>query len=641
MAAILVLVLPSCYTVGPDYVPPEPDVPDVWHATVADGLVKGQTSLHRWWTLLNDPVLNDLVKKAGSGNLSLKAAFARIQEAEAQRGVASGELYPAVAGRADLQRGRTSENGQFAGLSADRTSKLYTTGLDASWEIDLWGRIRRAIESADAEVEASVENYRDLLVSLLAETAATYVQVRALQARIEAAESNARNQRGTLKLTEDRFKAGLAPALDVSQARLNLATSESTIPTLKIALHNAVNRLAVLIGEYPGAVNERLAEPAPVPEPPAQVAVGLPRDLLRQRPDLRQAERQLAAQTARIGVAAAELYPSLSLSGTFGLESVSSRRAVPERQRHLDPGSGAALESVQRRPHTGRYPRGRRPHPPGADRVRKHRDPGRGGRGERHDRVQAGAGQARGPGPGGEGRRGVGQAGEGPVQDGHDRLPERAGLRTLALQPAGPAGREPRAGHAGPDQPLSRPGRRLGSGSHARGFRAGRAGPAETVRLRPTRTTRKTRSRRVNMNTIRPALAACCVVLGLTAILPGCALVQFDRYDSFDGWFSATRDPFEPESIGVGGLEKGGTPDYVVNDLIIRSPVFLGYDLARFPLILVAVPRYALFPTGKKKEIRSDHSTPADKPDSAPAPAPASHPAPPAEPAPAPAAGSN
>ena len=225
-------------------------------------------------------------------------------------------------------RGRTSQNGQFGGLLPDRTSKLYTTGLDASWEIDLWGRIRRAIESADAEVEASVENYRDLLVSLLAETAATYVQVRALQARIDAAESNARNQRGTLKLTEDRFKAGLAPALDVSQARLNLATSESTIPTLRIALHNSINRLAVLLGEYPGAVNERLASTAPVPEPPEQVAVGLPTDLLRQRPDLRQAERQLAAQTARIGVAAADLYPSFSLSGTFGLESISSRKLL-------------------------------------------------------------------------------------------------------------------------------------------------------------------------------------------------------------------------------------------------------------------------------------------------------------------------
>jgi NodT family efflux transporter outer membrane factor (OMF) lipoprotein len=320
---LLLFLLPACYTVGPDYVPPEPDLPDAWHEAATEGLADGQTNLHTWWTVLEDPILNDLIQRAGAGNLTLKSAVARIDEAMALRGVATGELYPQIRADTQVDKGRLSKNGLGAVLP-DRSNNFYHAGVSGTWEIDLWGRIRRAVESADASLQASVEDYRDILVLLFAEVATTYIDVRALQARVAAAEANAKAQRDTLKLTEDRFKAGLAPALDIAQAKLNLASSESLIPALRIGLQSAINRLAVLIGEYPGVLQAALDPVKPVPVPPEEIAVGIPTNLLRQRPDIRGAERRLAAQTARIGVATAELYPRLTLNGSISLDSRSS-----------------------------------------------------------------------------------------------------------------------------------------------------------------------------------------------------------------------------------------------------------------------------------------------------------------------------
>lgn len=307
--------------VGPDYVPPEMDLPDVWFQASTEGLETGETNAHRWWTQLEDPILEDLVRRTAENNRDLDAAFARIRQARAVRGVRTGERYPNVDGAGVAERNRLSEGTAPLAVGRDRTDDVFAAGVGASWEIDLWGRISRSIESADAGLQASVESYRDLLVVLLSEVGVNYVEVRALQARIAALETNVEGQRGTLSLTRDRNEAGLAPELDVHQAELNLANTESSLPRLRQLLAQTINRLGVLTGDSPDALHELLTTPAPIPTPPDSVTVGIPAEVIRQRPDVRAAERSLAASTAEIGVATAALYPEFRLNGTFGYEA--------------------------------------------------------------------------------------------------------------------------------------------------------------------------------------------------------------------------------------------------------------------------------------------------------------------------------
>jgi outer membrane protein, multidrug efflux system len=323
-AVVVAGCLAGC-AVGPDYVPPRTELPDLWEQELSRGLVEGKADLRTWWTALDDPELDRLIARATEGNLDLRQAVARIREARANLGVASGELLPEVDAIGSIERSRISNKvaAQVAPPQS-RTDTFYSVGLDATWEIDFWGRIRRNVESADASIGASIEDYRDTLVVLYGDVARNYVEMRTLQARIESALDNVRAQRSALQLTMDRNRAGLAPDLDVRQAELNLATTEAFVPTLRSALAQTINRLAVLLGEYPSDLQEQFAQStAPIPEPPEEVLVSLPAELLRQRPDIRSAERQLAAQTAQIGVATAELYPQFTLSGTFAFESFS------------------------------------------------------------------------------------------------------------------------------------------------------------------------------------------------------------------------------------------------------------------------------------------------------------------------------
>lgn len=354
--------------VGPDYRPPstQAQMPDAWHEAAVRGLGRGQSEVQTWWSVFQDPTLTSLIERAGVDNLQLKEAVSRIREARAARGVATGELFPTVSANASYERARVSENGlqappprvgkaeQFAqsagagvasavasgvtgvpapitnaafglipppthAIAPDQTN-LSTMGFDSSWEIDVFGGIRRNIESSDASLQATVEQYRDLLVTLLAEVALNYAEVRTFQARLEYARNNVTLQRETLGLVKVRRENGLVPDLDVAQAEYNLANTESLIPNLETGLVQAINRLGVLLGRPPAALHEELGTKAPIPVPPAEVAMGLPADLLRQRPDIRSAERVLAAQTAQIGVATSYLYPRFSLSGTFALQ---------------------------------------------------------------------------------------------------------------------------------------------------------------------------------------------------------------------------------------------------------------------------------------------------------------------------------
>jgi len=314
--------------VGPDHEAPRPALPGAWSTLEgsADDRSSVATSrtadLAEWWRTFEDPVLNDLCERALGANLELALAGARVREARGLRSEAFGGLLPDVATRGSYENVRFSENGAFP-FPAE-TFPLYKAGFDASWEIDVFGGQRRELEAAEAEIEASVEGLRDVRVSLLAEVARSYVELRGSQARIAIARRNLEAQTNTLELTRARLDAGQTTDLDVARAEAQVSSTSSVIPTLEIQARQAIHALAVLLGREPGAVAAELSVEAPIPVSPSEIPAGLPTDLLRRRPDIRRAERRLAAATARIGVAAADLYPRLFLNGTYGFESVSA-----------------------------------------------------------------------------------------------------------------------------------------------------------------------------------------------------------------------------------------------------------------------------------------------------------------------------
>lgn len=331
IALLAISISISACTVGPDYVKPDTAVklPDAWERSVTEEMNEDVPTLEKWWESLGDTMLTSLIQRAELNSLDLGMAVARVVESQALRGVARGDGMPNLDLDAAYSRTQVSENsasGQISdALGVDSAPQdNFGGGLNVSWEIDLFGRIRRQVESATAEVEASVEDYRDVLVTLYAEIALNYIDTRSFQARILLAESNAEAQRESLGLTTDRYNAGLTSRLDVAQAKSNLANTESQIPPLHVGLAAALNRLAVLLGEQPGSLHQELSVLAPIPTPYDSLTIGLPVDLLRRRPDVRRAERQLAAQTAKVGVATAQLYPSFSLFGSLSLESTSS-----------------------------------------------------------------------------------------------------------------------------------------------------------------------------------------------------------------------------------------------------------------------------------------------------------------------------
>lgn len=316
------LLASACRTpVGPDYASPSTRVPDAWSRSVMRDL-GGSSSLTGWWKHFNDPALGTLVERAREANPDLKRALAGIAEARAQRGIARSQGLPNAEATADYTRRRTSET--VGGPGSGQLTSLYATGFDAGWEVDLFGGIRRSVESADANLAARQEDYRDALVTLFAEVALNYTDYRTLEERIAVAHRNISAQRESVDLTKGRFAAGLVPKIDVTQAETNLALSEAAVPLLRARLDAAKNRLATLTGGFPASVSGILARSRGIPVPSAGFSAGLPADLLRARPDIRRAERELAAQVARIGVAEAELYPRLTLFGDFQLQSTQS-----------------------------------------------------------------------------------------------------------------------------------------------------------------------------------------------------------------------------------------------------------------------------------------------------------------------------
>jgi multidrug efflux system outer membrane protein len=314
------LLSSGCMMVGPNYERPDAGEPDAWSEATAGDFSTNAPALGGWWKSFNDPVLNQLITDADAGNLSLKIVAERINEAAARRGIERSQLWPQLTGFGDASATQTSGGILPGGDSV--SGEHYSLGADFAWELDLWGRVRRSVESADAALEGTLEDYRDAAVILYAQIGAAYIEVRTVQQRIKYATENIRNQTDTLKLTTDRNSAGLVPILDVAQAELNVRTSESALPTFRSSLNAAINRLAVLSGKYPGELHKLLLESAIIPSPAEAIATGVPVTIIRQRPDVRSAERALASQHARIGVAKGELYPTFALPGTFALEAL-------------------------------------------------------------------------------------------------------------------------------------------------------------------------------------------------------------------------------------------------------------------------------------------------------------------------------
>ncbi len=318
VALALAAALTAC-AVGPEYAEPGLSPPGSWHAPLGEGLSAGASdsaSLAAWWAQFDDTTLSTLIGRALAANTDVRAARARLREARALRAQAGADLYPAIGAGATHSGSRGSD-----AMGGSRASRFYQAGFDASWEIDLFGGLRRGREAAQAELEASAAGLRETQVTLAAEVALEYVNVRSLQERLRIARRNLETQADTARLTAWRAAAGLDTALDAEQARANLEQTRARVPVLETSLHEALNRLSVLLAEPPGTLDAEVTAAAPIPVPAVRLAVGIPAEALRQRPDVRAAERRLAAATARIGAAEAARYPSLSLSGTLGLQS--------------------------------------------------------------------------------------------------------------------------------------------------------------------------------------------------------------------------------------------------------------------------------------------------------------------------------
>lgn len=332
-AILLALFFAGC-SVGPNYKEPALAVPAVWNEAQQKGVETRPAELARWWTAFEDPLLNSLVDRAVRSNLDLRVAEARIREARASRTVIAAGAWPRLETSGSYTRSRRSESaldipsqagvGDIAAPRIKSEGNFFTVGFDANWEIDVFGGVRRGVEAADATIEATEYSRRDVLVSLLGDVAKNYIDLRGAQRRLAVARANLKTQQDSLDLTRVRFNAGLASDLDVARAEAQISTTAAQIPTLESVLKEAAYSLDLLLGLTPGGLWGELEKELAIPSLPPEVLVGLPSDLLRRRPDIRFAERQLAAATAQVGSAIADLFPKFFLTGAGGLQSISA-----------------------------------------------------------------------------------------------------------------------------------------------------------------------------------------------------------------------------------------------------------------------------------------------------------------------------
>ena len=314
-------MLVSGCAVGPDFIRPDAPAEETWIDSDVPQVKTDPSDLTDWWNVFNDPVLDSLIETSYSQNLPLQIAGLRIMEARAQLGVATGNQYPQfqqLSGSAAAVGISSNAPNAFA---ADKFYYDHQLGFDAAWELDFWGRFRRGVESAQADYLASIAGYDNALVTLTADVARAYVLIRTFEDRIRIAGENVKIQKRSLEIAEARFEGGLVTELDLQQARALLNDTKASISRLEIGLRQARHGLSILLGLTPGELKNVLIEPGTVPGAPQAVVVGIPAEMLRRRPDIRTAEMQAASQSARIGVAKADLYPQFSLLGSIGLQS--------------------------------------------------------------------------------------------------------------------------------------------------------------------------------------------------------------------------------------------------------------------------------------------------------------------------------
>jgi multidrug efflux system outer membrane protein len=317
---LFLAILSGCM-VGPNFQRPQTPLPADWAGPTAESrpVTPAEEELARWWTLFDDATLASLVEKAVQSNLDLKQAEARIRQARAARGIVAAGIGPTVDATGAYQHSRAagSVNGKSEGVITDQ----YQAGFDAGWELDIFGGVRRAIEAADADLQAALETRRDVLVTLTAEVARNYIDLRAFQERIAISRQNLEAQKHSAALTRLRFQGGFIGALDVANADAQVATTAAQIPLLEASARQSIYSLSVLLGRDPAALIGDLSPVAVIPLAAPSIPLGVPADLLRRRPDVRRAEAEIHAATARIGVATADLFPRFTISGSVGLRA--------------------------------------------------------------------------------------------------------------------------------------------------------------------------------------------------------------------------------------------------------------------------------------------------------------------------------
>ena len=318
MAFCVGFLVSSCATVGPEYVQPEAPLPDAWQTSPA-GLKATEYELVDWWEAFNDPILDDLVNLAHQQNLTLELAGLRVLESRAQLGIATGAQYPQQqAASGGVNHISPSENAAQGNTSFNQID----LGAGLVWELDFWGRYRRGIESADAAMMASIANYDSVMVLVTAQVVDTYISIRTLEEQLRIARDNLELQQRSYDIADVLYRNGESNELDVQQALTLLLSTQATVPQFQVQERLAKNALSTLLGQPSSYVDDILGK-GDIPSVPAEIALGIPADLLRRRPDVRQAELQAVAQNALVGVATADLYPSIAINGTFGIVSIS------------------------------------------------------------------------------------------------------------------------------------------------------------------------------------------------------------------------------------------------------------------------------------------------------------------------------
>lgn len=328
ISALFLLLAAGC-TVGPDYQPPISNAPAQWSDNLSNSITSQNDQIGEWWKLFHDAELDSLIKRAVMANLDLRIAEARVRQARAQQGFAEADYWPMLSASGSYARQKQSENQPILGSLPTASgipfeNNVYKAGFDATWEIDLFGGKRRAIEAATAELAAMEYGRRDVLVTLLSEVARNYALTRGAQRQLAILQDQIKAQEETVKITRSRVDHGSAAELELQRALALLASIQSQAPVIVTSMQSSIHRLGVLLAQSPDALSAELSATSPIPAPPPQVPVGLPSDLLLRRPDVLQAERLLAAETARIGQVKADLFPKFSLTGSAGIISISA-----------------------------------------------------------------------------------------------------------------------------------------------------------------------------------------------------------------------------------------------------------------------------------------------------------------------------